>query len=44
MTTLIQPIAEGSAGEVNGIAVQAFNDSEVLTALVNGSGNLELIS
>jgi hypothetical protein len=44
MTSLIQPIAEGSAGEVNGIAVQAFNDSEVLTALVNGSGNLELIS
>ena len=44
MTTLIQPIAESGAGEVNGIAVQAFNDSEVLTAVVNGSGNLELIS
>jgi hypothetical protein len=43
MPTLIRPIAEGSAGEASRIAVQAFDDSEVLTALRNGSGNLELI-
>src|ERR1700674_1856749 len=44
MATFIEPIAEGTAGEASRIAVQAFNDSEVLTALRNGSGNLELIS
>ena len=42
--SLIEPIAQSGAGEINWIAVQAFNDSEVLTAMVNGSGNLELIS
>jgi len=31
-------------GEASRIAVQAFSESEVLTALRNGSGNLELIS
>src|SRR5712691_9379273 len=44
MTTFIRPIAQAGAGEASHIAVQAFNDSEVLTALRNGSGNLELIS
>jgi hypothetical protein len=44
MTTLIRPIAEVAAGEASHIAVQAFSGSEVLTALRNGSGNLELIS
>jgi hypothetical protein len=41
--TLIRPIAEGSAGKASRIAVQAFGDSEVLTALRNDSGDLELI-
>jgi hypothetical protein len=44
MATFIRPIAEGTAGEASRITVQAFNDSEVLTALRNGSGNPELIS
>src|SRR4051794_16323468 len=44
MPTLIRPIAEVSAGEASQIAVQAFNESEVLTALRNGSDNLELIA
>jgi hypothetical protein len=43
MPTLIRPIAEGSAGKASRIAVQAFDDSEVLTALRNDAGNLELI-
>jgi hypothetical protein len=34
----------GFAGEVNAIAIDAFNDSEILTAVKNGSGNLELIA
>src|SRR4051812_13477259 len=44
MTTLIRPIADASAGAASRIAVQAFSDSEALTALRNGSGDLELIS
>jgi hypothetical protein len=44
MPTLIRPIAEASAGEASQIAIQAFNESEVLTALRNGSDNLELIA
>jgi hypothetical protein len=41
--TFILPRAEGTAGEIGGVAVQAFNDTEILTAVANGSGNLELI-
>ena len=41
--TFILPRAEGTAGEIGGVAVQAFNDTEILTAVKNGSGNLELI-
>jgi hypothetical protein len=46
MTTTIQPIATGSAGEASQIAVQSFDGipSDILTALKNGSGNLELIT
>lgn len=44
MPTLIRPIAEAGAGEADRIVVRAFNDNEILTALRNGSGNLELIS
>jgi hypothetical protein len=44
MPTFIRPQAVGFAGEVNGIAIDAFNDSEILTAVKNGSGNLELIA
>ena len=43
MSTLIRPIADAAAGAASHIAVQTFNDSEALTALRNGSGNLELI-
>jgi hypothetical protein len=42
--TLIKPLAQGSAGTATWISVQAFNESEVLTAMRNGSENLELIS
>lgn len=41
--TFILPRGEGTAGEISGIALQAFNDTEILTAVRNGSGNLELI-
>jgi hypothetical protein len=44
MPTFIRPQAVGFAGEVNAIAINAFNDSEILTAVKNGSGNLELIA
>ncbi len=44
MPTFIRPQAVGFAGEVNAIAIDAFNDSEILTAVKNGSGNLELIA
>lgn len=44
MPTFIRPQAVGFAGEVNAIALDAFNDSEILTAVRNGSGNLELIA
>jgi len=43
MPTLIRPIAEGSAGKASRIAVGAFDDGEVVTALRNDSGDLELI-
>lgn len=43
MPTTIRPVAEGSAGAVPRVAVGAFGDSEVLTAVRNGSGDLELI-
>ena len=38
-----QAYRRASAGEASHIALRVFNDSEALTALVNGSGNLELI-
>jgi len=44
MPTFIRPQAVGFAGEVNAIAIDAFNESEILTAVKNGSGNLELIA
>ena len=43
MPTTIRPVAEGSAGAVSRVAVGVFGDSEVLTAVRNGSGDLELI-
>ena len=43
MATLIRETARAAAGEADQIAVQAFSPREVLTALRNGSGNLELI-
>jgi hypothetical protein len=39
----IRPIADAAAGEASRIAVRAFNESEVLTALRDGSGDLLLI-
>jgi hypothetical protein len=44
MPTLIRPLVQGAAKEASWISVQAFSDSEVLTAMQNGSGNLELIA
>jgi hypothetical protein len=44
MPTFIRAQAVGFAGEVNAIAIDAFNDSEILSAVKNGSGNLELIA
>jgi len=41
--TLIRPVADAGAGEASHITIQTFNDSEALTALRNGSDNLELI-
>ena len=43
MPTTIRPVAEGSAGVVSRVGVEVFGDSEVVTAVRNGSGNLELI-
>ena len=40
---MIISIAEGSAGRASRIAAGAFDDSEVVTALRNDSGDLELI-
>ena len=37
--TFILPRAEGTAGEIGGVAVQTFNDTEILTAVQNASGN-----
>jgi hypothetical protein len=39
----IRPIADAEAGEASHIAVRAFNESEVLTAVSDGSGDLLLI-
>ena len=39
----ITPIATGVAGEASHLCVQTFNASEIMTAMKNGSGNLELI-
>jgi len=44
MPTFIRPQAVGFAGDVKAIAIDAFSDSEILTAVKNGSGNLELIA
>jgi hypothetical protein len=44
MAITFQPLKEGDAGDATQIALQAFDTTEVLTALRNGSGNLELIS
>jgi len=41
--TTIKPIAGASAGEASHLTIQPFISTEVLTALRNGSGNLELI-
>jgi hypothetical protein len=41
MPTFIRPQAVGFAGEVNAIAIDAFNGSEILTAVKNGFGNLD---
>ena len=43
MATRIRPIADAAAGEASLIAVRAFNESEVLTALRDDSGDLLLI-
>jgi hypothetical protein len=43
VATRIRPIADASAGQASLIAVRAFNESEVLTALSDGSGDLLLI-
>src|SRR4051794_28456268 len=43
MATNIKGIATGVGGESSHIAMQPFSSTEVLTALKNGSGNLELI-
>jgi hypothetical protein len=42
-TTTIKSVGSASAGEVSRIAVQAFSNSEVLTAVRTGSGRLMLI-
>jgi len=43
MHTSLSPVSSGGAGAATNIAVQAFSDSEILTACKNGSGILELI-
>ena len=43
MKTNISPINTGAAGDSTHIAIQAFSESELLTACKNGSGILELI-
>jgi hypothetical protein len=43
MVTTIKPIGGNSAGRASHIAVQAFSNTEILTACKNGSNNLELI-
>ena len=43
MATIIQLSALASAGEASAITVRAFDNPELLTAVRNGSGNLELI-
>ncbi|MDQ1366807.1 MAG: hypothetical protein QOE57_2849 [Acidimicrobiaceae bacterium] len=44
MTTLIKPLAAAGAGDATRISVAAFHSREIVTALRNGSGNLELIT
>jgi hypothetical protein len=44
MAITINPLEEGAAGDATQVTLQAFEPTEVLTALKNGSGNLELIS
>jgi hypothetical protein len=44
MPTVIREFARASAGEVGTIAAGVFNSGELLTAVRNGSDNLELIS
>ena len=41
--TLVRPLAEAAADEVNTVCVKAVNSDEAIVALVNGSGYLELI-
>jgi hypothetical protein len=43
MHTNLSPASSGGAGEATNIAVQAFSETEFLTACKNGSGILELI-
>lgn len=43
MPTVIREFARASAGEVGGIAAGLFSSGELLTAVRNGSDNLELI-
>ena len=40
---MMMSIAEGFAGVSSRVAVGAFGDGEVVSALRNGSGDLELI-
>ena len=42
-TTFIRPVATATAEPASVIAVQAFSESETLTAFIDGSGNLKLI-
>ena len=44
MARLIRPVGDAAAGAATHVVVQAFDESEALTACRNGSGNLELIS
>jgi hypothetical protein len=43
MPTVIREFARASAGEVGGIAAGVFSSGELVTAVRNGSDNLELI-
>ena len=39
----ITPVAAAGAGEASRICIKTFSSSEIMTAMRNGSGNLELI-